>query len=309
LDFSEITEYGDTPMIDFSAINTYPIKERRNKFSIKDMIPLDHSVAYSDANIESIAQSLLESKTSGHRAMIMLGGAVVKVGCSHLLIDLMKRGYIQHLAVNGAVSIHDFEVALIGETSEDVERGLEDGTFGMVEETGKILNQAINEGYAEGRGYGESVGAKIHQLDLPYKEFSLFYQAYRLKIPVTVHIAIGGDIIHQHPSCNGAALGATSFQDFKLLTEGVSGLKKGVLLNIGSAVNLPEAFLKALTIARNLGFDVRDFSAANFDFIDMYRPRTRLLEWPKKLGCKTYDIRGNHNRTLPLLHKLIGKAG
>ena len=292
-------------MIDFSKITTYPIKNRQNKFSIRDMIPLDCTVDYENKNLEAIARAVIQCHSGGNVTIAMLGGAVVKVGCSGLLIDLMNRGFINHLAVNGAVSIHDFEIALIGETSEDVERGLEDGTFGMVEETGKYLNEAIIDGYKNGKGYGQAVGAKIAELDLPYKEYSLFYQAYRLNIPVTVHVAIGGDIIHQHPMCNGAALGATSFLDFKLLTESVTKLKQGVLLNIGSAVNLPEAFLKALTIVRNLKIDTREFSVANFDFIDMYRPRTRLLEWPKKLGCKTYDIRGNHNQTLPLLYRLI----
>ncbi len=290
-------------MIDFSAIKTYPIKERRNKFTLEQMISPGHTVDFEDSSVEAIARSMIAAEKNKRLSIVMLGGAVVKVGCSAILVDLMKRGYINHLAVNGAVSIHDFEIALIGETSEDVERGLEDGTFGMVEETGNLLNQAINEGYEKGEGYGESVGRKIGELDLPYKDQSLFYHAYRLQIPVTVHIAVGGDIIHQHPTCNGAAMGATSFQDFKLLTESVSRLREGVLLNIGSAVNLPEAFLKALTIARNLGYDSGNFSVANFDFIDMYRPRTRLLEWPKKLGCRTYDIRGNHNQTIPLLYR------
>lgn len=294
-------------MIDFSKITTYPIRERQNKFSLNQMIPLDRPVELAEGQIEEIAQALVNSKKVGGKIIFMLGGAVIKVGCSSLLIDLMERGYIDHLAVNGAVSIHDFEVALIGETSEDVERGLEDGTFGMVEETGRLLNEAIQSGYESDLGYGAAVGKKITDLDLPYKAFSLFYHAYRLQIPITVHVAIGGDIIHQHPSCNGAALGETSFRDFKLLTNSVTGLKNGALLNFGSAVNLPEAFLKALTIVRNLRFDVRSFTTANFDFINMYRPRTRLLEWPKKLGCQSYDVRDNHNRTLPALRHFIVK--
>lgn len=292
-------------MIDFSKITTYPIRERQNKFSLKEMIPLDRLVEKTDAQIGAIAQALVNAKHVGGKIIFMLGGAVVKVGCSSVLIDLMERGYLNHLAVNGAVSIHDFEVAMIGETSEDVVRGLEDGTFGMAEETGRLLNDAIRSGYESGLGYGAAVGKQITDMDLPFKEHSLFYHAYRLNIPTTVHVAIGGDIIHQHPTCDGAALGETSFRDFKLLTDSVTGLKNGALLNFGSAVNLPEAFLKALTIARNLKFDVKDFITANFDFINMYRPRTRLLEWPKTLGCRSFDIRDNHTNTLPALRHLI----
>lgn len=292
-------------MVDFGGIVTYSIRERQNKFALSQMIALEHDILLDDNNLAAIADAMVQAESLGKKNLIMLGGAVVKVGCSAILIDLMKKGFIQHLAVNGAVSIHDFEVALIGETSEDVERGLEDGTFGMVDETGRHINEALLAGFNEGLGYGFAVGRKIEELDLPHKNDSILYQAYVLGIPLTVHVAIGGDIIHQHPSCDGAALGATSFQDFKLLTATVSELGEGVMLNIGSAVNLPEVFLKALTIARNLKYDVRNFTTANFDFLDMYRPRTRLLEWPKRLGCKTYDIRENHNKTIPTLHRMI----
>ncbi|MCP4751716.1 MAG: hypothetical protein GY866_12540 [Proteobacteria bacterium] len=292
-------------MVDFSKITTYPIKERQNKFSVEDMIPLENSNSIDDPAIESLAEAVVEAKRKKGIVVVMLGGAVIKVGCSLLLIDLMKKGFIDHIAVNGAVSIHDFEVALIGETSEDVERGLEDGRFGMVEETGKLLNEAIREGHHRKMGYGQAVGHKIKKMELPYQDFSLFYHGVRLNIPITVHVAIGGDIIHQHPICDGAALGSTSFFDFKLLTDSVSRLKEGVLLNVGSAVNLPEVFLKALTITRNLKYDVGNFTTANFDFIDMYRPRTRRLEWPKKLGCQSYDIRADHKHSLPTLHRWI----
>lgn len=292
-------------MIDFSRIKTYPISARQNKFKLSDMIPLDHRISYEDENLTQVAKAVFKASQKNSYNIFMLGGAVIKVGCSDLLIDLMEKGFINHLAVNGAVSIHDFEVAMIGESSEDVEKGLEDGLFGMVEETGRYMNEAIIQGMQENIGYGRSIGKKIEEMDFPYKKHSLFYNAYRLNIPITVHIAIGGDIIHQHPSCDGAALGQTSFTDFKLLTESVSKLAGGALLNIGSAVNLPEAFLKALTITRNLKIDVREFCAANFDFFNMYRPRTRLLEWPKSLDCQTYDVRANHNQTIPTLHRLV----
>lgn len=295
-------------MIDFQKVTTYPIRERQNKFKLADMIALDNDIRIDNKGLEEIADSILASRKNGGKVIVMLGGAVVKVGCSLLLIDLMKRGLIDHIAVNGAVSIHDFEVALIGETSEDVARGLEDGLFGMVEETGRLLNEAIITGHNNGIGYGGAVGRKIEELDLPHKSVSLFYNAIQLNIPITVHVAIGGDIIHQHPSCDGSALGGASYTDFKKLTESVTGLTGGVLLNIGSAVNLPEAFLKALTIARNLKFDVRNFTTANFDFFDMYRPRTRLLEWPVKLGCSSFDIRANHAESIPTLHAHLTRA-
>lgn len=297
-------------MIDFTKIETYPLRERQNKFTLKEMIPLDNSISLEDENLEKLSDAIIEAKKRDGKVIVMLGGAVIKTGCSLLLIDLMEKGFIDHLAGNGAVSIHDFEMALIGETSEDVEDGLKDGTFGMAEETGRYLNEAINSGNAENVGYGVSVGKMIQRLDPPHKACSIFYQALRLQIPITVHVAIGGDIIHQHPICNGAALGNTSFLDFKVLTESVTGLTGGVLLNIGSAVNLPEVFLKALTIVRNLKYDVLNFTTANFDFLEMYRPRTRLLEWPKKLGCQSFDIRADHRKSVPTLHRqLLKKSG
>lgn len=292
-------------MLDFEKIRTYAIRERQNKFSLDNMIPLENDRQCDDPGLKPVAEAIIEAKRRQKKVIIMLGGAVVKVGCSGILVDMMKRGLIDHIAVNGAVSIHDFEVGLIGETSEDVERGLEDGMFGMVEETGRFLNEAIREGYRKKKGYGESVGRKIAEMQLPHRDFSLFYHAVRLEIPITVHVAVGGDIIHQHPACDGAALGATSYTDFRILADSVAVLSGGVLLNIGSAVNLPEAFLKALTIVRNLEYDVRAFTVANFDFIDMYRPRTRLLEWPRKLGCDTHDIRANHADSIPTLYRLL----
>jgi hypothetical protein len=304
-----VIKKGSVDWVDFTQIKTYPIRERRNKFELRDMIPLDHAIFDPLSELEQVAEAILAAKRLGGKTILMMGGAVIKTGCSLLLIDLMERGLIDHLATNGAVPIHDFEVALIGATSEEVVNGLEDGWFGMVEETGRYLNEAIIEGFRSNDGYGASIGRMIDRLRPAYRAYSLVHTAYRLGIPVTVHVAIGGDIIHQHPTCDGAALGATSYHDFKRLTASVAQLTGGVLLNVGSAVNLPEVFLKALTIARNLRHDVRDFTVANFDFLDMYRPRTRLLEWPKRLGCRTFDIRLNHNRSLPTLHRRLTVDG
>jgi hypothetical protein len=297
-------------MIDFSRIRTYPLERRSNKFSLADMIGLDSGRDLDDPAIDAVAEAIRAARRREAPVIAMMGGAVIKVGCSALVIDLMRRGMITHVAGNGAVSIHDFEVALIGATSEDVPRGLEDGTFGMAEETGRILNEAIREGAEHGEGYGEAVGRAIERQALPHRAYSILAEAYRLGRPATIHVAIGGDIIHQHPLCDGAALGATSYRDFHYLTETVASLRGGVLLNIGSAVLLPEVFLKALTVANNLGGRVREFTVANFDFLDMYRPRTRLLQWPRALGCATYDIRADHARTIPALHRrLMSPAG
>ena len=295
-------------MLDFSKIKTYPINERSNKFHLKEnMISIDNDIHHSDEKIEKLAKKIINAKEIGSKTIVMLGGAVIKEGCGILLIDLMKKGYINHIAGNGAVSIHDFEIALIGETSEEVTNGLEEGIFGMVEETGRYMNEALNDGVKENLGYGYSIAKKIDEMDLKYKDYSVLYNAYKLGIPVTIHVAIGGDIIHQHPFCNGASLGASSFRDFEIITGTISKLQNGALLNIGSAVNMPEVFLKALTIARNLGYDVRNFASANFDFIDMYRPRTRIIEWPKVIGCEGFDIRGHHRKTVSALYRYINK--
>lgn len=292
-------------MIDYHKIKTYPIRERRNKFSIKDMIPLDSGIDLQSEELRQLARLIADAKAKDAKVIVMIGGAVVKVGCSALLIDLIRRGIIDHIALNGGASIHDFEIAMIGATSEDVPNGLKDGSFGMATETLTYMNAALNSGYKKNEGYGLSIGRKVAELDFPHKNLNILYNAMIQNIPGTVHIAIGGDIIHQHPDCDGAALGKTSFLDFQRLIESVARLTGGVLLNIGSAVNLPEVFLKALTMVRNLEYDVRDFTTANFDFLNMYRPRTRIVEWPQVLGGQGFDIRGNHAETVPTLHKYI----
>jgi deoxyhypusine synthase len=290
---------------DFGGIRTCPIRERANKFHLAEMIPAGSAGTFRDAGLTEVAERIRVARRAEREVILMLGGAVIKEGCSLLVIDLMRQGLVTHLAVNGAVSIHDFEIAMIGATSEDVAEGLRTGMFGMAEETGRWINEALREAAGSGEGYGLAVGRAIHRRDLPHRESSILGQAYALRIPLTVHIAIGGDIVHQHPCCDGAALGATSFTDFRILTASVSRLARGVVLNVGSAVNLPEVFLKALTIARNLGHDVREFTTANFDFLDMYRPRTRIVEWPRVLGCTGFDVRGRHRDTIPALHRAL----
>jgi len=293
-------------MLDFSKIKTIPIKQRKNKVKLTDLIKPENSKVMMDSiELNDLVYRAINASVRNKQIIVMIGAHVIKVGMSLLIIDLMKKGIIKHIAMNGAGPIHDFELALIGETSEYVENTIEDGTFGMIEETGRILNDAIKEGAENNFGYGYSIGKKINDLNLKNKEYSILYNAYKLNIPVTVHVAIGTDIIHQHPSCDGAAIGKTSYQDFKIFAESVSKLEDGVILNLGSAVILPEVFLKALTVVRNLGYKVKKITAANFDMNNHYRPRENVVARPTSLGGTGFTIIEKHEKTIPTLHRLI----
>ncbi|MDP3766179.1 MAG: hypothetical protein Q8R04_06720 [Nanoarchaeota archaeon] len=295
-------------MLDFNKIKTISIKQRKNKVKLSDLIKPENSEIFLDSkDFNELVEKVINAHKNKKQIILMMGAHVIKTGMSLLIIDLMKKGVIKHVAMNGAGPIHDFELALIGETSEYVEQTIEDGTFGMIEETGSMLNEAIKEGAENNFGMGYSIGKKINDLNLPNKEYSILYNAYKLNVPVTVHVAIGTDIIHQHPSCDGAAIGKTSYQDFKIFAESVSKLEDGVVLNVGCAVLLPEIFLKALTIARNLGYKVEKLTAANLDMIDHYRPRENVVTRPTSLGGKGFVIIERHEKTIPTLHrKIIG---
>ena len=293
-------------MLDFNKIKTISIKKRKNKVKLSDLIsPENSKVFINTKEFNELSNHIINAHKSKKQIILMMGAHVIKTGMSLLIIDLMKKGVINHIAMNGAGTIHDFELALIGETSEYVEQTIEDGTFGMIEETGRMLNEAIKEGAKDNHGMGYSIGRKISDLNLPNKECSILYNAYKLNIPVTVHVAIGTDIIHQHPSCDGAAVGKTSYRDFKIFTESISKMEGGVVLNIGCAVILPEVFLKALTIARNLGFKVENITAANFDMINHYRPRENVVHRPTSLGGKGFIIIEKHEKTIPTLHRSV----
>lgn len=234
-----------------------------------------------------------------------MGAHVIKCGLSPVIIDLMETGFITAIAMNGAGAIHDFEVANIGTTSEDVAAGLADGSFGMADETGRGINEAVKKSGAE-KGFGRSVGESINESEAPFRDCSLLASAARLDIPATIHVAVGTDIIHQHPSADGAAIGEASYYDFKLLTDVVSNLNDGgVYLNFGSAVILPEVFLKALTIARNINDNVKDFITANFDMIGHYRPNVNIVSRPVLEGGRGFDFRGHHEIMLPLLASAV----
>lgn len=287
-------------MVDFKKIKTTPLKDRDSKVSVKDFYKLEDKIELlQNKDLEGLSKEIAKACKNKKEVVWMMGAHPIKCGLSPYIIDLMKKGAITHVALNGAGSIHDFEIAYIGKTSEDVEKNLLDGSFGMAEETGRIMNEALKKSRSS---YGKCIGKEIEKLDLKFKEHSILYNAYKLGLPLTVHVAIGTDIIHQHPSCSGAAIGRSSYKDFQILTETISKLEGGVILNVGSAVILPEVFLKSLSIARNLGYHVDDFVAANLDMIDHYRPKKNVLERP---GGKSFNILDKHQKTIPTLYHQI----
>jgi hypothetical protein len=253
-------------------------------------------------------RAVVAAIVAAHRArravIAMLGGHVVKTGLTPLLIDLMDRGVVTHIAMNGSAAIHDYEMARFGATSEDVASGLRDGTFGMAEETGRGMNEAIVAGLAGEWGMGEALARALNDLpELAHPELSLLLAARRLGLPLTVHAAIGAEIIHQHPAASGAAIGETSHRDFRRLAAGLDTLDDGgVVLNIGSAVIMPEVFLKALTVARNLnGGRPTRFVTADFDMQRHYRPHVNVVDRPNQGGGRGYEITGHHELMVPLL--------
>ncbi|MFN0108183.1 MAG: hypothetical protein ACKVZH_04950 [Blastocatellia bacterium] len=307
--------------IDFSRIATYSLFDRSSKVTVRDFAsPLsDEQVAATAAlldslpnilaaqSLRSVAAAIVEAKAKQRAIIWGFGGHVIKTGLAPILIDLMRRGFVTALATNGSGVIHDFEIALAGWTSEDVDSALGSGAFGMAEETGRLLNQAIKLGAADGIGIGESVGRMLVEAKPPHAEVSLLHEAYKLNVPVTAHVTIGTDIIHIHPHADGAAIGAASYHDFKLFTSIVRGLDSGgVYLNLGSAVTLPEIFLKAVTVVRNLGHSLTDFTTANFDFLQQYRPATNVVRRPVANGAgKGFSITGHHELMIPLLAAAI----
>jgi hypothetical protein len=254
--------------VDLRGVRTYPLPQRSSRVSLEHLVyPGDPVPAFDSSDLLEVARAVASARQAGRPVICNIGAHVVKRGLSPLLIDLMERGVVTHLSSNGAAAIHDFEIALQGGTSEDVQSALENGMFGMAEETGSLMNQAIRAGARDGLGMGEALGRMIAGEDarFPYRQYSLLYAAYRLHIPYTVHVALGTDIIHQHPAVDFAATGWASGQDFKIFTASVCDLEGGVFCNFGSAVLGPEVFLKAFSIARNLGHPLRVLTTANFD--------------------------------------------
>ena len=301
--------------VDLSKIKTIPLNIRRCKVSLKDFAKTGEKRQSFKIFYESLPDILASKnlKTSGvvrahktkKQVIFMMGAHVIKCGLSPLVIDLMRKGVVKAVALNGAGIIHDTEIAMIGRTSEDVGEGIVDGTFGMAKETASLINEAINSGVKDGFGIGEAVGRRIVRDKLPNRSLSILATGCEMKIPVTVHVALGTDIIHQHPSSNGEAIGEGSLLDFRNFIYSVSRLEGGVAINFGSAVILPEVFLKAVTVARNLGYKIRNFTTANFDMISQYRPYQNILSRPTSSGGKGYSIIGHHEIMIPLLYRAI----
>jgi len=299
--------------LDFDRIKTYPLKERTNKVRISDFAKVYKAKNTFEEFINSLpnilagkcfrelVNAIIYAFRNEKPIIWAMGAHVIKCGLSPIIINLMKEGFVSAIALNGAGVIHDVEIALVGATSEDVAEGLLTGRFGMAKETAEIINTAIKEGSEQGYGLGRAVGEKLIRINAPFNNYSILANAIDLKIPITCHVAIGTDTIHMHPSADGSAIGQASLTDFKILTSIIRNLNGGVFLNIGSAVILPEVFLKALTIVRNLGYDVANFTSAVFDFNLHYRPLQNIVSRPKALGAKSYYFIGHHELLIPVL--------
>jgi deoxyhypusine synthase len=300
--------------LDFSKIKTYSIDKRENKADINKMagiINKGSSISeFIDAlpnylkakDLSEISEHITNAYKNEKPLILGMGAHPIKVGLSPLIISLIKKGIIKGILMNGAGVIHDFEIAYQGETSEDVAKGLEDGSFGMVEETGRFIHTAIKKR----EGFGYSVGKYIDEQYLDNKEYSILWNAYKQLVPVCVSVAIGNDIIHQHPLADGEDIGYNSYEDFKIFTSLIPSMNKGgVFLNLGSAVIIPETFLKALTIARNIKKEIKDFYTANFDMIQHYRPNVNIVSRPTLNSGKGYSITGHHEIMFPLLYAMI----
>ncbi len=307
------------PPINVSALKTYPLKKRRSKVQVADFArPWQRGGSFTQfyknlpdllavKTLRAVAQSIVAAHRRHRPVIIGIGAHVIKVGLAPIVTDLMERGIVTAVAMNGAGIIHDFELALMGHTSEEVDAEIDDGRFGMAEETGRMLNDAIGRGAKDGEGLGETVGHYMNRYkgQFPNRSTSILATGARLGVPVTVHVALGTDIIHMHPTADGAAIGATSLLDFRRLAAVVAGMEGGVYLNLGSAVILPEVFLKAVSLGRNLGHALSHITTVNMDFLSHYRPLTNVVRRPTQKGGKGYSLTGHHEIMLPLLAAAI----
>jgi hypothetical protein len=300
--------------IDLGKVKTVSILKRQSKVRREEVAGcVEPGASFSDfwkslpsilasGDLKDLAVGISGAVKRGKPVLLLAGAHVIKVGLSPLIIRLMERGVLSGIALNGAGAIHDAELSYFGHTSEDVTAALRDGRFGMARETADILNQTVREGCRERLGFGEALGRRILSDGPPNARLSILAQAYRLNVPVTVHAALGTDIVHQHPSADGAAIGEASLRDFRIFAGLVSGLHRGgVVLLFGSAVILPEVFLKALTVARNVHKRVDHFTTASFDMISHYRPRMNVVLRPNQEGGVGYQFTGHHEILFPLL--------
>lgn len=308
--------------LDLSRVRTYPLASRVSKVNVADFgRPHQRGAGLSrfvDSlprilgadQLRAVATSLVGGREKGRPLIWGMGAHVLKVGLAPVIIDLMERGFITAIALNGAGIVHDFETAIAGQTSEEVDAVLGSGEFGMARETGEDINRAIVAGDADGLGLGASVGRYLAgRRGTKFKRLSILAAAWRLNIPATVHVALGTDIVHMHPECDPAAVGRASHLDFRVFAAQVAKLGGGgAYLNIGSAVLLPEVFLKAVTVARNLGHPIKNFTTANFDFIQGYRPNANVVNRPTKGVGRGYSLTGHHEIMIPLLAAMLVEA-
>ncbi len=301
--------------MNLSTVKTYPLTRRHSKVRLTDsstvwkpggslkqfLGSLPDVLAVK--TLRSVVRAIVRAHRRGRPVILGMGAHPVKVGLNPILVELMDRGIITAVAMNGAVIIHDFELALIGHTSEEVEAELDTGRFGMAEETGRMLNEAAVQGAKEGQGLGEAIGHYLNRYKsrFPNRDISLLATGARLGIPITVHVALGTDIIHMHPSADGAAIGAGSLLDFRRLATVVAGMEGGVYINLGSAVIMPEVFLKTIALGRNLGHRLTDITTVNMDFLPQYRPTTNVVRRPTHKGGRGYSLIGHHEVMFPLL--------
>jgi hypothetical protein len=298
---------------DLKDVRTYPLESRASKAKAADFAkpcgPGATVAAFLEslpkmlaaADFKAVVAAMVAARREERGILWGLGAHVIKTGLGPVIVDLMERGFVSGLATNGAAVIHDFEVALVGATSEDVDESLGPGRFGMAEETGRLLNEAITAGTRAGMGIGQAVARALGERTPPFGHLSILTAAARLNIPVTVHVAIGTDIIHMHPAASGAAFGEGSLRDFRHLAANVAKLEGGVYLNCGSAVVLPEVFLKAVALARNRGLALTDMTTVNLDFVRLYRPQTNVVTRPTAGTGRGYSLVGHHEVMIPLL--------
>ncbi len=306
---------------DRSRLRVLPLGERGHDMSLADVYPLGApAVPFDDPRLGVVAERILAARAAGRPVIVAIGAHVLKVGLSRFLVDMIQRGLITHLAGNGAVAIHDFELALVGASTESVARYIHEGQFGLWEETGRI-NDVAKRAAADGIGLGEALGREIARGDYPHKDVSVLAAAYEAQVPATIHVGIGYDIVHEHPNFDGAAVGASSYADFLVMAESVSQLEGGVYLCFGSAVMGPEVYLKCLAMARNVAFqegrEIAHFTTAVFDLIDLgddlsheapktdpryyYRPFKTILVRTVQDGGESFYFRGDHQSTIPTL--------